>query len=75
MNRSDDAFITDMGESLGGIMDGQKFDLERYGVWKREPCKGNRHQVVEVGNDLSELKLKHGVENDRVIPIRDFKTV
>jgi hypothetical protein len=68
---TNDTYITDFGVSLvGKCDDGTEMTIERYGVWERVPAKGNRHQVVEVGNDLARLMEKYKITADRVISIK-----
>ena len=60
-------FYTDAGKEypkdcLGTDKNGNTIDIlscPRFGFWDHVPDK-NRHQVIEAGNDLAELKAKHG---------------
>jgi hypothetical protein len=65
---SRESYITDFGEPIEAKPEGggAAINVGRYGVWKYDPAKG-KHQVVDSGDDLEELKKKHG--NLRVVPI------
>lgn len=59
------AFITDMGISRTSVIDGKEITVGRYAVWS--PVTNSRsHQVVEVGEDLDELKRKYNIPEERV---------
>lgn len=66
---SRETYITDFGEPIKAKPEGggAEINVGRYGVWKYDPAKG-KHQVVDSGDDLEELKKKHG-SNLRVVPI------
>ena len=53
--------ITDLGP---GVED-------RYAVWARDPDRGNRYQVLAVGESLDKLRQEHGVTDDEVITITE----
>ncbi len=58
-------FITDLGENQEAEKDGEKIELGRYAVWA--PFEGStNHQIVEVGEDLSALKGKYNIPEDRI---------
>ncbi len=63
---SREAYITDFGQEMKAQSDGETINIGRYGVWKYDAAKG-KHQVVDTGDDLEELKKKHG--NLRVVPL------
>lgn len=59
------AFITDMGISRTSVIDGKEVTVGRYAVWS--PVTNSRsHQVVEVGENLDELKRKYNIPEERV---------
>ena len=59
-------FITDLGDKTEIAGQGV---VCRYAAWK--PAEGKEeHQIVEVGNNLCELKDKYQVEDDMVLKIR-----
>lgn len=59
------AFITDMGISRTSVIDGKEVTVGRYAVWS--PVTNSRsHQVVEVGEDLDELRRKYNIPEERV---------
>lgn len=56
------AFITDFGESpVLTADDGTELRLGRYGVWK---WNGRKHEVVDQGDDLEDLRARHGITSD-----------
>ncbi|MCL2626230.1 MAG: hypothetical protein FWD46_05390 [Cystobacterineae bacterium] len=61
-------FITDLGESQEASVGGQTVVLGRYAVWA--PMKNaDRHQVVEVGNELEALAKKYGLCRETVLKL------
>jgi hypothetical protein len=64
------SFIMDKGSKPIFFTDnltGEKFEMERYTVWKWDSRKQS-HQVVEVGNNLNALQSKYNVEDKNIIP-------
>ena len=61
-----EAYITDFGQEMKAHGSGQTINVGRYGVWKYDAAKG-KHQVVDTGDDLEELKKKHG--DLKVVPL------
>lgn len=59
------AFITDFGESPVLMADdGTELRLGRYGVWK---WNGRKHEVVDQGDDLEELRARHGIMTEVIL--------
>lgn len=56
-------FVTDLGDGREVEVEGVRTVLARYAVWK--PCK-DRHQIVEVGTDLDQLRRKYHIPLRRV---------
>ncbi len=52
-------FYTDMGAGLLLRNSEGETTLPRFGVWKWDFAK-QRHQVADVGDNLDELRAKHG---------------
>ena len=58
-------FITDMGISRISVIDGKEVTVGRYAVWS--PVTNSQgHQVIEVGENLDELKRKYSIPEERV---------
>lgn len=67
----DHAFISDLGKSHEAEIGGTKTIVGRYAVWL--PVAGSeRHQVVEVGDDLEVLQKKYDVPIERVLKLGAF---
>ena len=65
------AFISDLGKSHEAEIGGTKTVVGRYAVWL--PIEGSdRHQVVEVGDDLVMLQEKYDVPIERVLKLGAF---
>ena len=58
-------FITDMGTSRTSIIDGKEVTVGRYAVWS-PVTNSQSHQVIEVGEDLDQLKSKYSIPEERV---------
>lgn len=67
-----EGYITDFGQKTEAHGGGQTINVGRYGVWKYDAAKG-KHQVVDTGDDLEELKKKHG--DLKVVPLNQPKPV
>lgn len=69
MAKMADVHITDFGSNI--VFEGGEgpVRIPRYGVWKRVEPRKDKHEVVEVGEDLEQLKIKYGVDDFRVIRI------
>lgn len=69
LTESRETYITDFGEPIKAKSEGGRAEINvgRYGVWKYDPVKG-KHQVVDSGDDLEELKKKYG-SSLKVVPI------
>lgn len=59
-------FITDLGEKIGSNGQGV---ICRYAVWTQSTVSG-KHQIVEVGNNLDELRNKYQISEDMIMKIR-----
>lgn len=59
------AFITDMGISRTSVINGEEVTVGRYAVWS-PVTNSQSHQVIEVGEDLDELKRKYGIPEERI---------
>ena len=58
-------FITDLGAEQHADAPGGGFTVGRYAVWA--PIrKSDRHQIVEVGGDLTVLMAKYRIPEERV---------
>lgn len=66
---SREPFITDLGPEIGSTVLPDGGVLGRYGVWAWDESKG-KYQVVDTGEDLTELQRKHGVPDSDVTQIR-----
>ena len=65
------AFISDLGKSHEAEIGGTKTIVGRYAVWV--PVEGSeRHQVIEVGDDLDTLQQKYGVPIELVLTLGAF---
>lgn len=69
---SREVYIIDFGDKVEAYGGGQRINVGRYGVWKYDAAKG-KHQVVDTGDDLEELKKKHG--NLKVFPLKQPQPV
>lgn len=58
-------FITDMGVSRTSVINDEEVTVGRYAVWS-PVSNSTGHQVVEVGEDLDELKRKYSIPEERV---------
>lgn len=58
-------FITDMGVSRTSVIDGKEVTVGRYAVWS-PVTNSTGHQVIEVSEDLDELKHKYNIPEERV---------
>lgn len=58
-------FITDMGVSRTSVINDKEVTVGRYAVWS-PVSNSTGHQVVEVGEDLDELKRKYSIPEERV---------
>ena len=71
-NDSKAPFATDMGDSLP-VTDADTGEhvmtLGRYGIWAYDPARG-KHQVIDSGNDLLAMRLKHRVHPQRVARVK-----
>ena len=65
------AFISDLGKSHEAEIGGTKTIVGRYAVWV--PVEGSeRHQVIEVSDDLDALQQKYGVPIELVLKLGAF---
>ena len=65
------AFISDLGKSHEAEIGGTKTIVGRYAVWA--PVEGSeRHQVIEVGDDLDALQQKYGIPIELVLKLGAF---
>ena len=72
---SGDKFIVDAGNTqilTPADKSQAPVNVGRYGVWAFDQSKG-KHQVIESGDDLESLMAKHGVPQERVIPISKMR--
>ena len=74
LNEGQESYITDFGKSTEAKPEGggQPIKVGRYGVWKYDPSK-KKHVVVATGDDLEELKQKHGTT--KVVQLNQAKPV
>lgn len=61
-------FITDMRRSRKACIDGEPVEVGRYAVWLPVPDT-DRHQVVEVGDDLAQLCEKYAVSTANICAV------
>jgi hypothetical protein len=59
-------FISDLGAHQTAEVHGERTRLGRYAVWS-PVSNANRHQVIEVGEDLDALMRKYQVPKERVL--------
>ncbi len=62
-------FITDLKASREVESNGEKIFLGRYGVWIPSVA-GDRHIIIEVGDDLGYLKNKYNIEEDGICVLK-----
>ncbi len=61
-------FITDLGAEHHAEIEGEDTIVGRYAVWS--PIRGcDRHQVVEVGSDLTKLAQKYHIPRERICSV------
>jgi hypothetical protein len=62
-------FISDLGKNQTQEIGGEPMVIGRYAVWAPIP-KTERHQVVEVGEDIAYLMEKYQVPSDLVLCLK-----
>ena len=58
-------FITDLGEAPDIAFDEEGIRLGRFAVWSPLSNSQN-HQIIEVGEDLQELRKKYNIPQERI---------